>query len=394
MLQMQKIYIILFILCLPSVVFSNEQFKNIIATYQSKHLLNADILIVKGEYTLFHQQYGFCNRETKETFTDDNQFPIASISKQFTATAILLLKEMKKLDLDAPILQYLPANHSIWQGDVPQWAHTVTVHQLLTHSSGIYDYSDEKFDNVDSINDEALLAQLITKIKHKPLRFNSGEKFDYCNTGYLLLSEIVNQVSEEKSLALFLKKYIFSPLQMTKTYLPTFSEERELMGLINQIKDTPIRYIANLEDVKSTPIRMDKIHLNVPLEGGGAIISTITDLLKWNHGLYHEKILSKESLLLMTTPHIVFDHPFFGDIKYGYGIFIEDKDPIHVIYKHGGWLQGVRTDLSFCPASDTSVICLSNLSPDENQDDNSIRSQVLAFNDFALKLHQAAVLVK
>ncbi len=368
-----------------------SDFQKAISSYQEKYLTSATVLILKENTPIFNQEIGLANYTSKKTFTHDMPFPIASLSKQFTAAAILLLWEDGKLELDKPIIHYLNAGHEIWQGKVPFWVNEVTIHQLLTHSSGITSYTNEKIDNLETIGDEKVISYIISSVKDKPLRFNPGEKYEYNNTGFLLLSVIIKELSEERDFSQFLLHRIFSPLLMKDSFLPSLAMERELIKNINQDKRFPVRYIANLSNLNTMPIPMTEIHLELPLSGGGAIISTVNDLRKWNQGLYSGKVLSKKSLKLMTTPHITGEDSFLGPIQYGYGLFINNDNPENVIYSHSGWLQGVRTELSYASKSKTSVICFSNLSPDESQEEKALQSQVSSFHDLAKTLQNIAI---
>ncbi|MCS5711380.1 serine hydrolase [Candidatus Berkiella aquae] len=369
---------------------TTTDFEKTISDYHQHYLTSATFLIAKEDHILFKQNVGLANYVTQQPFTDNTPFPVASITKQFTAAAILLLQEQNKLDLHTPIIHYLKASHPIWQGKVPDWAHEITIHHLLTHSSGLVDYSDEKWQNTFAISDQELVPFIITHIKNQPVRFKAGEKFEYNNTGYLLLSEIIETVSPEKSLSLFLANHIFQPLKMNHTYLPTFKEERAYIANVISGKHPIVRHIANLSNPKHPPQPMNELHLEVPLQGGGALFSTTQDLLKWTQGLFGGKLLSPQSLKLMVTPHISGEMSFFGPIQYGYGLFVNNDNPNDIIYFHGGWIQGIRGQLSYAPQSKISVICLSNLSPDESQDEQAMKDQINSFLNLANDLQAIA----
>ncbi|MBI2790523.1 MAG: beta-lactamase family protein [Gammaproteobacteria bacterium] len=347
-----------------------------IVKFQTQNILNADILIAKDNAVLCRKSVGFADIERKRSFTEHTIFPIASISKQFTAVAILLLLDEGKIDLHQSIARYLPEDHPLWQGKMPTWANIITSHHLLTHSSGLVSYTDEK---IESLQDEKdILPLLISYFKDKPLKFKPGSQFDYSNTGYLLLSVIIENISG-KSLSEFLQSKIFQPLDMTKTSLPNLATEMKYIDAFPIKGDVPIPYIGILNNSKPELTQV-KHPFTVPLQGGAAMFSTLHDLRKWNDALYHHRVLSERSFKLMTTPHIHINDPLFGDTNYGYGIFIDNKHT-PLLYKHGGWIEGVRAMLSFSPKNQTTVIVLSNVSPDETQPEIIMNQQANAFND-------------
>ncbi len=368
-------------------LYANEaltsHFENAITNFQKTHLLNADMLVAKENQILFRKSVGFADIAQKRPFTENTIFPIASMTKQFMAVAILLLKEENKIDLHLPIVQYLPKEHPLWQGDMPSWANIITCHQLLTHSSGLSNYTDEKIEGLNL--EENVISCIISRFKARPLKFKPGSTFEYSNTGYLLLGVILETITQE-SLSEFLNKRIFKPLGMTQSYLPTVANEMKIIAEFPIQGDVPIPYMADLNNLKQK-LMIVKHPFTVPLQGGAAMFSTLQDLLKWNDALYHQKLITKESLTLMTTPLIEVHDPLFGNTHYGYGIFIDNKGS-YLLYQHGGWVEGFRAMLSYSPIHKTSVILLSNLSPAENMSEKNISHQITAFNDLAYEIQK------
>lgn len=369
-----------------------KDFEKIIEKYQSKYLLNAMFFIAKNEDIIFSHQIGYANIAKKMPFSPSMQVPIASISKQMTAAAILLLRDEKKLKLDQPIVDYLPLENPVWQGRLPTWANLVSVHHLLTHTSGIPSCTHEFIPDVDSKQDDEIIPYIISYLKDKPLLFQPGEKFDYNNTGYLLLCVIIEQLSQQ-TCSEFLATRIFKPLAMSNTFLPTLNKERVYINHINQDPNGFMRYVANLEKPHSKPHAITELDLKLPLAGAASIFSCIDDLLKWNQGLFQGKLLSANSLDLMTQIHIKSKDPFFAYVQYGYGFFIKDKGHHVTCYSHGGWLEGVRTDMSYFMKNQTSVIFLSNLSPDEKQDNEAQKRQVHSLRPVLDWLHHVAMMI-
>jgi CubicO group peptidase (beta-lactamase class C family) len=312
-----------------------------ISLFQTLYLFNANVLLAKQNRVLFSKSIGYADIEHKRLLKGHTVFPIASISKQFTGVAILLLQEEGMLDLHAPISHYLPRVDPIWQGKLPDWASIITVHQMLTHTNGLTSYTEEKIENVI---DHDPIAAMITAVKDKPLKFKPGSQFDYSNTGYLLLGAIIERLTDQ-TLSQFFEKQLFQKAGMQQTYLPTLDEEMALIKHFPLNADASILYCANLGDLKA-PFLKVKQPWKVPLQGAAGIFSTVGDLLKWSNALYQHKIITAKSLALMTTPHIEIHDPWFGDTHYGYGIFVEKKNGL-LLYNHGGWIEGGERCLAF-----------------------------------------------
>ena len=361
--------------------------KQIIDNYQAKHPLNAAIFISKNGKLLLQENRGFADLAVRREFTSDTPFPIASITKQFTAAAILLLKEDGIIDLNKPIINYLIETHPIWQGEIPDWAHKVTPHHLLTHTSGLHDYTYDKWDNLEKVVDSDVIPIVISSLKDKPLAFPIGSKFSYNNTGYLLLSVIIDELSPEKNMSQFLQNRIFSPLKMDSSYLPIISSERSSIANIYSNSDLPMRYTANIDDPKAKLNLISKVEFQAPYLGGAAMISTANDLLKWNNALYNGKILSTESLKLITTPYMDVDTPIVGKVKFSYGLMVRDIAD-DKIYGHGGWIIGIRTDISYNPNNQITILILSNLSPNEEQTEDIQAAQTKSLLDLGVELHK------
>jgi CubicO group peptidase (beta-lactamase class C family) len=361
----------------------------VIADYQAKHQLNAIIGIAKDGKLIFTRKIGYANIERKQEFSDHAQIPIASLTKQFTAVAILLLHDDKKIDLHKPIITYLAKDHPIWRGVVPDWASKITTHHLITHSSGLVNYTAMHLEELGEVEDSEMINEIITKIKDKPLEFEPGEKFVYNNTAYILLSSIIEELSPEKDMSKFLENRIFRKLHMANTYLPSIELERKYNANFKLLPELANRYIGNLDDKKGQLERLTHGDLKVPFYTAGGMISSAADLVKWNHGLYSGQILSEEALKLMTSPHISTEYSFIGKAHYGYGIII-DKIAGQTIYRHGGWIVGIRSELSYNPVTKTTVLILNNISPDEKQDEEAERKQAKALTDLATKLQKIA----
>ena len=264
----------------------------VIDKYASQSLLNGSILIAKGDSILVKGSFGTKNLENKTNNSDSTLYSIASLTKQFTSTAILLLVEDNKLSLTDKIGNYL---------EVPASMKDVQIKNLLNHTSGIPDFWDYNI-STDSIYEFLF--------EHNDLEFAPGTEFRYCNSGYYLLGEIIEKVSGETYNS-YLKKNIFDPLRMKNTFL---YQGEEL--------DRAIAYDPewNVNDflIKTA---------------NGGILSTIEDMYKWDKALLEEKLLSKESKAIMFEPTILNTG---NVINYGFGWEISDDNKN--IVSHTGWL--------------------------------------------------------
>lgn len=281
------------------------------------------VLLAKDGKVILRKGYGWANDERKIPMTTKSVFDIGSVTKQFTATAILKLEEQGKLKVTDPITKFFK--------DVPENKWNITVHQLLTHTAGFgHEVETTKFPT----RDEMVRAALDSKLKLKP-----GEKFSYSNAGYSLLGAIIEIVSG-MPYENYLHKYLWQPAGMYKTgnLLPNFSQNELAHG-----------YDISGELGLSQDKWWDK---DGPFWGGrgaGYILSTLEDLYKWHLALEGNKILSKESKQKLYTPYAPFkdrkesrDQEEYWDYGYGWAIF---KTPRGTrLIEHTGGNSIVSTD--------------------------------------------------
>ncbi len=304
-----------------------------IQTYMERNNIPGALIALASRGEIFHlETYGMANVELSVPVTDNSVFEIGSISKQFVSTATMLLVQESKLDLDDPIQNLLPEIPSEWLG--------VTVRQLLTHTSGIPDY--EEIASYD-IYGERLTPDEIIKIAHsRPMDFAPGQGWYYSNTGYFLLSMIVERV-EGKPLGEILKSRIFDPVGMTQTRLadPEAIIEHRASGY----------WI----DKKGELINRRPTETSSTL-GAGGILSSVHDLVKWDEVLYGNELLSAESKAVMWQPTELPD----GQItRYGYGWFVNPYDGLNRQY-HGGQVAGFVAQFARFPEHEFSIILFMN----------------------------------
>ena len=285
------------------------------------------VLVARDGEILFDKGYGSANLEWNIANDGDTKFRLGSVTKQFTGVAILLLQERGKLTLDAPVKTYLPDAPAAWD--------KVTVRHLLTHSSGIPNFTSfPDYGTTKTL--PATHDSLIARFRDKPLDFAPGEKFSYSNSGYVLLSAMIEKLSGQ-SYAEFVTANLFKPLGMADT------------GYDSHAMILP-RRAAGYAPAKDGPVNADYISMTIP-QGAGALYSTTRDLLKWQRGLYGGKLLKPASLAAFRTPY-----------KSGYalGVGVQSADGVTTI-EHGGGIEGFNTSLAYDPDRKITVVVLGNL---------------------------------
>lgn len=349
-----------------------NRFINSVTELHKKGLLDGEILITQNNEELLH----LVSKEVNST--DEPKFMIGSVSKQFFAAALLKAlyddspgkTEKEKVNevrfkLQAPLTNFLPSNAKIWSGKMPKWASKVTLHQLLSHTSGIPNYTecDAYFEESKSgkpfceeVHSSRDIIQLISKM---PLDFTPGSDFSYSNTGYHLIAEVIETITDTP-VSMYLQKNIFDPLKMTSTSSP---EKGTLDDLKKDSHYTELvsqwLYDLNGDQTKIYPIRVLEDISNA--RGDGCIISTASDLLKWNQALHTtDKILPKSLYKLMITPNLE---------GYAYGVGINMSD-LGKSIEHNGEIGASRTALHYYPELDLSIIVLCNISYDEDNEES------------------------
>ncbi len=292
---------------------------------------SGSILIARDGKPIVSKSYGMANVELDVPNTPKTVFRLASITKQFTATAIMMLQERGKLNINDNACKYLADCPAAWQ--------TITIRHLLTMTHGI--------PGVNGLELGALRGlpvpwdQWLEATSKKPLDFAPGEKFKYSNSGYTLLGFIIERVSG-KSYGEFLQENIFTPLEMKQT-----GYEDPLKIIKNRA--TGYRYLPG-EPIANVPYAE-----MIRLYAAGGIYSTTEDLLLWDKALYTEKLLSKKSIDEMFTPF----REMYPGKSYAYGWWTSQKFGRTEI-AHGGNLAGFITYIARFPSDRVTVIVLSN----------------------------------
>jgi len=288
--------------------------------------------VADGDEILLAKGYGLADVELSVPASAKTVYRIGSITKQFTAAAILLLAEDDGLALDDPITDFLP--------DYPSEGAAITVRHLLNHTSGI-----KSFTNMPSYRKEMRKdvshEEIIDRFKDVPLNFAPGEKFRYCNSGYYLLGVILEKASGE-SYADFLQERLFRPLSLESTCYDT------------QARIIPNRargYSRTGNEFRNTAY----VSMTQPFSAG-ALASTVEDLITWQRGLVGGKLLTADSHQSMTTQGKLNDG---RHTNYGLGLFVRKFDG-HTALRHGGGIKGFRSDLTYLPEIDHTIVVLAN----------------------------------
>jgi CubicO group peptidase (beta-lactamase class C family) len=318
-----------------------DQIDEYIATRMSRlHIPGVSLAILRDGRIIKAQGYGFANLELRASATKDTVYEIGSITKQFTAAAVMALVEDGKLHLDDSIAKYFPEAPQTWDG--------ITIRHLLTHTSGIQNHvavphwldvfrTNLAFETTPTRDD---LLKMFFKL---PLEFQPGETWAYDNTGYYLLGIVIEKVSG-KSYWQFLDERIFKPLGMNAT---RNTDPQPI------VPSRASGYEWKNDHFENRPILLPSIGYSA-----GSLLSTVEDMVKWDAALYSEKLLKKSSLDQMWTPAVTKDRadaPF----NYGFGWFIDNYRG-HRLVQHSGGTPGFSSVIYRFLDDKLTIIILTN----------------------------------
>ncbi len=354
--------VILFVSNFASAAINKQELMDFRDAYLKTHTLNAIYAVYSGSDSVLEGASGFYSKKFKEDPNSadrllgfEQQMPVASGTKQMTAAAILRLQDQGKLGVMDVIAKHIPVDSPYWAGNMPVWANQITIHQLLTHTAGLQEYIPALKIDLAKAHKE-INSEILQFAAKSPLLAKPGAKFEYCNTGYVILGVIIENVSG-KELGAFFKDEFFDPIGMKNTYLSNLQEASDYQN--GKLGDRfPSRYFiipGNVPPVFA-PVTTE---LRLPPFADGGIVSTARDMNKWMMALYNGKILSPESLKLMTTPHVESHDKLMVNAHYGYGIYIVNQNG-KTIYSHGGNAIAIRGEYSYIKDLNASVIMLSN----------------------------------
>ena len=302
------------------------------AAIDSGAIAGLSLAVSQGNELQFAKGYGSADLENDVAASAQTVYRIGSITKQFTAAAIMQLVERGRVVLENEIGEYV---------DFPTNGNQVTVHQLLNHTSGIKSYTGlgEEWRKTTplAVTHDWILGLLIGQ----PFDFVPGNEWRYNNSGYYLLGMIIENVANT-SYAAYLQQEIFEPLGLVNT---SYCDEKKLI---------PHR-AEGYENEDGELVNDDLIDMTHPF-AAGALCSNVLDLLRWQQGLEHGEVVSTASYELMTTPAPLNDGT---ELDYGYGLGIDTLDN-HRRIAHGGGINGFVTMAARYPDDDLSVIVLTN----------------------------------
>lgn len=312
----------------------------------AKKSLNGNILIAEKGTVIYKKSFGLANESTQEQLNENSIFELASVSKQFTAMAIAILKEKGKLSYDDKLSKFFP---ELYNYD------NVTIKNLLQHTSGLPDYMelmDGLFDKSKIATNKDMIALFA---QQKPnLLFEPNSKWEYSNTGYALLGSIIEKVSG-MSYGDYLKKTIFSPLKMTNTFVYTrrYAPKKVSNYAYGYVYNDTLKKHVLPDDFYATKevIWLDGIM------GDGTVNSTVNDLLKWDRALYTDKLLSKAGMAEVFEMGTLSDG---SKTNYGFGWMIEQHKDFGKLANHGGGWPGYKTFIDRHIDNDKTIILLQN----------------------------------
>jgi len=301
-----------------------------------QHIPGLSLAVVRGGAVVRAGGYGFASLELDVRVTPDTVFQIGSLTKQFTATAIMMLVGEGKIGLGESVTHVLEGLPTAWEG--------VTVRHLLDHTSGIKSFTGipdvmARLTFLPTSRDEVLAL-----VAGEPLEFAPGEQYAYNNTGYYLLGHIIEKASG-RPYADFLRERIFTPLKMDAT-------------CVNDLKDILPNRACGYEWAEDRWRNADHISMTWPFSAG-ALVSTALDLARWDAALGSESLLPKDVWERMWTPATLTDGTKVG---YGFGWGVGDYGG-HPTVGHGGGIPGFMSYAERFPEDDLAVIVLTNVVP-------------------------------
>jgi len=345
-------------LCLAlSAEVTPERLDQQVKAYAAQQKFNGAVLVVKDGKPLLNKGYGMANIEWQIPVTPSTKFRLGSITKQFTGMCVMLLEQDGKLSVNDPVSKYVPDAPAAWQ--------QITIHHLLTHTSGIPNFTSFP-DYTKTMMLESPPAESMKKFRDKPLDFDPGTKFSYSNSGYVLLGYIIEKVSG-MPYDRFIKQRVFDPLEMkdtgydwNQTILANRASGYEIgpQGIVNA------RYI----------------HMSIP-HAAGALYSTTEDLAKWDRALSAGRLLNAENMKRYFTP--------FKD-GYAYGWTVASAEGKQVI-SHGGGINGFSTMITRIPEEKLLVVTLTNVVPSQAGRVATELSQLVLGKEVALPLERKEI---
>ncbi|MFL5347105.1 MAG: serine hydrolase [Hyalangium sp.] len=325
-----------------------EKVDSVMAPWSRGETPGAAIIVIQDGRIVLKKGYGLANLASKKPIEPDTAFLLGSVTKQFTAMAVMMLAERGKLKYDDPLSKFFP--------EFPPYAQKITVSHLLHHTAGFPEYEDlflesGKLDkdyprsaktprsSFEPISRDALA--ILARVKAP--RFAPGEQYEYSNSNYVILAQLVEKVSGQ-SFAQFLRQNIFQPLGMNRTLL--YDETRP------KVQNVATSYTLEhgvYRDIDYTPLNA--------IYGEDNIFTTVEDMSKWDQALYTEKLVKAATLQAAFTPGKLNNGNAIG---YGFGWKLKELLGLHAVAHGGAWV-GFRTQILRFPDQHFTVVVLGNL---------------------------------
>ncbi len=301
------------------------------AEMQRLRIPGMSVAILRGDSIVMARGFGYANVELRVPASDSTIYQSGSVGKQFTSAAIMLLAERGKLSLDDPITRWLPEGRGAWKG--------ITIRHLLSHTSGIANYTDGAVD----LHREYSENHLVKLAVKSPLDFGPGAHWSYSNTGFVLLGAIVRRVTGQ-FYGDFLRDNIFRPLGMRTA------------RIISEADIVPNR-ASGYRLAGDTLRNQEWVSPSLNTTADGALYLTVRDLAAWAVGLNHGRVPSAASLEASWTPIVLSTG---GSYPYGFGWGLSPQRGVKKIAHTGSW-QGFKTAIARYPALKLTVITMANL---------------------------------
>lgn len=344
-----KLKITILILLVGQLAFAQdrvERIDSLLNALYSNKKINGNFLIAEKGKVIYSRSFGYANEETKEKLNENSVFELASCSKQFTAMAIMILKEKGKLNLDDNITKFIPSL-SNYKG--------ITIRNLLNHTGGLPDYvplMDSLFDKSKIATNKDIIA--IFNKQNPKILFEPNTKYEYSNTGYALLASIIEKASG-LTFSDFLNKSIFKPLQMKNTFVYTrrLSPKRINNYAFGYVYSDSLKKYLLPDEITETKmvIWLDGI------VGDGCVNSTLNDILKWDRALYTNKLLSAVGMKEIFEVATLNDK---SKTNYGFGWRVEENADFGKIVSHTGGWPGYVAYIGRHITNDKTLIILQN----------------------------------
>lgn len=335
---------------------------------QENNMLDGEVLVAQDDTILFHRQSSYI-----QATANNPQFFIASISKHFTAVALLKalydispgLDEAEKCahvieQLQKPIINFLPHEQFAWGSTIPEWAHHITLHHLLSHTSGMVQHVRIMFERVGFEEVDKYFrkphsaAEIIQQFGHETLQFTPGSEYSYSNLGYELLAEVISNLAN-MPYSEYLQQHMFNPHSMNSTSNPTQGSSYDLKKVpaCSQLV-LEMFYDATSENQEPSVPPFDTLSDIGSAQGSGGIISTAHDLWQWNRALHEFKtVLPAPLYALLIEPKYTFN-------SHAYGVWNRNG----LIYTTGRY-GAYTSQLLYFPQHNISIVMLCHVNPDE-----------------------------